>query len=118
MSDFAWNWFRAGQQGKVNPATGIHIHKNNPQGIKCTNELCANKPRADTHSLPFYYWAGSSMADKAPAWIQNKKKEKGKTAAAVVPPTATAPTTPLSTTLSLPSTDHRHDLSCTAIIED
>ena len=58
------------------------------------------------------------MMDKAPAWIQNKKKEKGETAAAAVLPTATVPTIPLLMTSSLPSTDHRCDLSCTGIIED
>lgn len=86
-------------EGKVNPTTGIRIHKNNPEGVKCTNECCVRKPHAETHDKRHCYWPGGGMEDKAPAWLHARMtRDKGETAAAVVPTVVPVPDLPISPT--------------------
>ena len=99
----------AGLNIKINPVTGLRMHCNNPKGIKCTNTLCANLPRADNHDLAHCYWPGGGMESKAPAWIRSKS-QKPETA-------AVAMATPSDPSLSVPtaSNEYWRELSCTVM---
>ena len=57
---------------RISPTMGLHIHRNNPKGVKCTNPLCAGLPCADNHDHAHCYWPGGGMESKVPAWIRNK----------------------------------------------
>ena len=98
---------------KINPVTGLKMHRNNPQGVKCTNPICAPLPRADNHERDHCYWPGGGMEDKALAWICNRSKPKTETAA--VATTTTSPTTPNEVTS--PMMTLRRELSCASIAE-
>ena len=80
--------------GKVNPSTAIRIHKNNPQGIRCTNPACAGKTRADTHDWDHCYWPGGGMEDTAPTWLHNRSKKPNKEEKATVVITEQTPVVP------------------------
>lgn len=60
---------------KVNPTTGVRIHKQNPKGVPCENPACAGLPRSLTHDREHCLQPGGGMEGKAP-WAQNSK-EKG-----------------------------------------
>ena len=64
-----------GSNIKINPATGLRMHCNNPMGVKDMNPLCTNLPRADNHDHAHCYWPGGGMESKVPAWIHNKRQE-------------------------------------------
>ena len=98
-------------KGKVNPAMGICIHKNNPEGIRCTNKCCVAKSYTETHDKRHCYWPGGRMEDKPPPWLCSRTtKDKGETAAAVVPDPPTS-----SSSVSSLRTIHKRELFCAAI---
>jgi hypothetical protein len=90
--------------GKVNPSTGIRVHRNNPRGVKCTNGPCVRKSHAETHDADHCYWPRGGMEDKAPSWIRGRAKD-GKTEVAAVASAVTQ------------NHPHWRDLSCAAITE-
>ena len=98
---------------KINPATGLRMHRNNPMGVKCTNPLCTNLPRADNHDHAHCYWPGGGMESKAPAWIRNKGKKPETAVVAMTTPSNPPP----STSNNVQASEYRRELSCAAIIE-
>jgi transposase InsO family protein len=96
---------------RVNPTTGLRVHRNNPKGTKCTNPLCAGLPRADNCDHVHCYWPSGGMESKALAWICNKNPRTETAAVA-----ASASPSPSSTSTST-STSHCGELSCAAIVE-
>jgi hypothetical protein len=95
---------------RINSATGLKMHRNNPKGIKCANTSCAHLPRVDNHDHDHCYWPGGGMEDKAPAWIRSRSKLRTETAAAAITYT---PTTEIANSAMEPK--HRRELSCTSI---
>lgn len=63
----------------ANPAREIHRHKNNPNGVLCTNPICASRgQQAEGHDLPHCWQLGGGMAGSKPEWMQLRDKEKEK----------------------------------------
>ena len=98
---------------RINPVTGLHMHRNNPKGVKCTNTLCADLPCADNHDHMHCYWLGGGMESKAPAWIHNKTQKSEMAAVAM----ATSPALSSSAPPNTSNNEYRQELSCTAITE-
>jgi hypothetical protein len=95
---------------RINSATGLKMHRNNPKGTKCTNVTCAHLPRADNHDHDHCYWPGGGMEDKAPAWIHSRSRPKTETTAAAI---AYTPTVEIANPAMEPK--HRRELSCASI---
>jgi hypothetical protein len=91
---------------KVNSATGIKVHRNNPNGVRCANPTCTSLPRAENHDREHCYWPGGGMEDKAPAWIRNKFKPKVETVAVAT-----------ITEVANSAAEHRRELSCASLVE-
>ena len=105
---------------KINPITGLKMHRNNPDGVRCTNPVCAPLPCAENHNHDHCYWSGGGMEDKVPAWIRNKSKPKTETATVATvttPAVVSAPEITNSATEHVGSHDHRRELSCASIVE-
>ncbi|KIK91004.1 hypothetical protein PAXRUDRAFT_150567, partial [Paxillus rubicundulus Ve08.2h10] len=64
------------QQGSTNPSTGLHIHRYNTKGVKCTNSACEGLSWADNHDIEHCYYPGGGMESKAPAWVRNKTQKE------------------------------------------
>ena len=101
----------AGGNVKINPVTGLQMHRNNPKGVKCTNALCASLPHADNHDIAHCYWPGSGMESRAPAWIRNKSQKPETVAVAMT----TSPNLSSSTPQNHSTSEYQHELSCVAI---
>ena len=98
---------------RINPVTGLRMHCNNPKGVKCTNTLCADLPRADNHDHTHCYWPGGGMESKAPAWIRNKTQKSEMAAVAMATPPAPSLSAPPNTS----NNEYQRELSCAAITE-
>ncbi|KAG1784231.1 hypothetical protein EV702DRAFT_1191234 [Suillus placidus] len=104
--------------GNVNSITGLRKHHHNPEGVFCTTVGC-NK---GDHDHAHCYALGGGMEGQAP-WMKGKKREKETAAAAIVPPSAPAPTAPPSTAITafagtMDAVDSfLADLSCASIVE-
>ena len=89
---------------KVDPSTGICVHRNNPSGICCTNEACVGKSRAETHDKDHCYWPGDGMKNSAPPWACNRAKAE--MASPAITTTHTSTSTSSSTTSSSDPVHH------------
>lgn len=78
---------------KTNPSTGIHMHKNNPNGVSCTNSACIGKLRANNHDKTHCYWPGGGMEDTAPSWVRNSRPKGEKAAVTVISDSTPSPPT-------------------------
>lgn len=108
-------------EAKVNPKTGVCIHRGNPKGVACENSVCAGLPRSLTHDLEHSLQQGGGMESKAP-WGRNNSGKKGQkkeitaTADSNSPAPPTTPST-TSTTMSSSTPTCECKLSC-AVIEE
>ena len=103
----------AGTNFRINPVTGLRMHRNNPKGVKCTKTLCASLLWANNHDIAHCYWPGGSMESKAPAWIHSKNQKPESTAVAMTTPSDSSSPTPQNPSTS----EYWCELSCTAITE-
>lgn len=105
-------------EAKVNPKTGVRIHRGNPKGVACENSVCAGLPRSLTHDLEHCLQQGGGMESKAP-WGRNNSGKKGqkKEIAAAADSNSPAPTTPTPVTTSTSAPTRERELSC-AVIEE
>jgi len=104
---------------KVNPATGVRVHKNNPKGVPCDNPVCTGLPRSLTHDREHCMQQGGGMEGKAP-WARGSGAKSKKDVAAVAAEATDAGTASSSTSTAqtpTPTSSHRRDLSC-ALIEE
>ncbi|KAG2755131.1 hypothetical protein P692DRAFT_20704797, partial [Suillus brevipes Sb2] len=109
---------------KVNPTTGVRIHKHNPKGLACENPLCSGLPRSLTHDKDHCMQQGGGMEGKSP-WVQRdrstKRKEKDVSAVATeskpAVPTPSPKSSSSTTETSAFASSHHRDWSC-AVIED
>ncbi|KAG2742393.1 hypothetical protein P692DRAFT_20685781, partial [Suillus brevipes Sb2] len=101
---------------KVNPKTGVRIHRSNPKGVACENSACSGLPQSLTHDLEHCLQQGGGMESKAP-WGRTGKKAKKEISAAADgnSPTQSKPTpsNPETTTTS----SSPRELACTIIEE-
>ena len=98
-----------------NPITGLHRHKNNPEGIFCLTPGCGKGDHDQAHC----YSKGGGMEGQAP-WKRWKKGEI--TAAATIPLSVPAPSTISSAVPGSPRAEAATitffgDLSCASTIE-
>jgi hypothetical protein len=106
---------------RINPTTGVRIHKNNPKGVPCENPVCSGLPRSLTHDREHCLQQGGGMEGKAP-WGQRterggaKKKDIAASATESKPSTSSAPKIP-STETAAAASHHDGDWSC-AVIEE
>jgi hypothetical protein len=99
----------------VNPITGLHKHKFNPDGIFCTMPGC-NK---GDHDHAHCYGKGGGMEGQAP-WMRNKKKDTSKETAAATVPAAAMPSAPAAPVIAAAAADLSslmQDLSFVSIAE-
>lgn len=99
---------------KVNPKTGVRIHRQNPKGVSCENAACAGLPRSLTHDLEHCLQKGGGMENKAPWGRNNSKKSPKKEVAAAADGTSS---TTSDTTSSSTASEPKRELSC-AVIEE
>ncbi|KAG2739443.1 hypothetical protein P692DRAFT_20685914, partial [Suillus brevipes Sb2] len=78
----AVNASASGPSAKVtNPATSVHIHRQNPKGVSCENPVCVSLPCSLTHDQEHCLQQGGGMEGKVP-WVQKGKGKRDVTASA------------------------------------